>query len=324
MSFKEIGKLMKKKPKIDRPDAPTENQWLENFTIWLEESYDGIVHSPRLPGLHASSLYDTCPRKEGLMLLYPPGPDKKVAGQVATFEMGQMMHWWWQHRYLGPKQELYGNWFCSGCRLTTTGFMPLNCACGSDWRTTISYKEMGIEDKELGFTGHADGILVDRVSDTKRVFEFKSISPSEYKDLKKPKHAHVIQSNAYMRGLKLKEALIVYQNKGSQCEWKFMENGDVIPGPINVKVFLVRFDDKLWKNVEDIIRARNTALAEFQALLSEGKLTKEVVCASKRICETKGDEAAKYCPMRTKCFELSAPGEKPKNDDPFAEYRIPI
>jgi len=31
MSFKEIGKLMKKKPKVDRPDAPTENQWLENF-----------------------------------------------------------------------------------------------------------------------------------------------------------------------------------------------------------------------------------------------------------------------------------------------------
>ncbi len=202
--------------------------------------------------------------------------------------------------------------------------MPLDCSCGSDWRTTISYKEMGIEDKELGFTGHADGILVDRLSDTKRVFEFKSISPSEYKDLKKPKHAHVIQSNAYMRGLGLKEALIIYQNKGSQCEWKFQENGDVIPGPVNIKVFLTRFDDKLWKSVEDTIKARNTALVEFQSLMNEGKLTTEKVCSYKRVCATKSDEAAKYCPMRTKCFELSAPGDENKINDPFAEYRIPI
>lgn len=324
-SFTELAKLMKKPVKVTRPDAPPAEKWLENFSIWLEESYQKLVHHERSPGLHCSTLYETCGRKEGLLLLANPGPEVLKAGQISTFDMGHMMHWWWQHRYLGPKQELWGNWYCSGCAITTTGFMPMNCGCGRDWRVGISYRELLVEDKELGYVGHTDGILVDHLSSTRRVFEFKSISPSDFKDLSKPKKAHIIQAHAYMRRLGTTEAIIVYQNKGSQCEWRTIETGDLVPGKLNIKVYVIKYDPALWTTVENMIRDRNSAVEELNQILKDGKpITEEVVCKYKRICATKRDDAAKYCPVKHACFSMSAPNDKPKSDDPFDDYRIPI
>jgi hypothetical protein len=324
-AFTDLAKLLKKPPVVTRPGPPDAAQWLENFSIWLEESYQKAVHKDRAPGLHCSTLYETCARKEGLVILHPPEEEVLKAGQLATFDMGHMMHWWWQHRYLGPKQELWGKWFCAGCGITTTGFMPLNCSCGRDWRLAMNYKELFVEDKELGYVGHTDGVLVDRISDTRRIFEFKSISPSEFKDLSKPKGAHVIQAHAYMRSLSLTEALIVYQNKGSQCEWKTNELGDLMPGRLNIKTYVVKFDPAIWKGVEDLIKSRAMALEEFNAILKDGKpLTQETVCKYKRICATKSADAARYCPVKNVCFSLPAPDDKPKASDPFEDFRIPI
>ena len=328
-SFRDLAGLLKKPTTtthtLTRPEAPDAVKWLENFGIWLEEAYQKTVHHERLPGLHASSLYETCGRKEMLLALLKPGPEKLRAGQLATFDVGHMMHWWWQHRYLGPKQELWGQWYCAGCNLTTTGFMPLNCSCGRDWRSAMNYKELSVEDKELGYTGHTDGILVDRMSGVRRVFEFKSISPSEYKDLSKPKYAHIIQAHAYMRRLGTVETLIVYQNKGSQCEWKMSETGELTPGKLNIKAFIVKFDPALWTKVEGMIHDRATALAELNLLLKDGTPVSEGhVCSQKRICETKRDDAAKYCPVRNQCFNLAAPGEVAKPKDIWDEFRMPI
>src|SRR5581483_2359074 len=203
---------MKKPVPVERPKAPTADKWLSDFCLYLEDRYQKIVHpKERAKGRHASTLgSEACGRKEMLLALYEPPAEKFNAGQIATFEMGHMMHWWWQHRFLGPKQELWGDWYCAGCRTTTTGFMPMNCSCGVSWLDAISYRELNVKDEELGYSGHTDGILVDRASHKRRIFEFKSISPSEYKELVQPKEMHIIQAHAYMRRLGVDEALIVY------------------------------------------------------------------------------------------------------------------
>lgn len=323
-SLSKLADLFKKPASnVVKPPAPNADKWLENFCIWLEESYQKLVHHERDPRLHASTLYQTCARKELLIELLKPPPEHLVAGQLMTFDVGHMMHWWWQHRYLGPKQELWGDWYCAGCALTTHGFMPLACPCGRDWRSAINYKELLVEDKTLGYVGHTDGVLVDRVSGKRRIFEFKSASPTDYKEITKPKKAHIIQAHAYMRVLGPDEALIVYQNKGSQCEWR--KNGEEwIPGKPNIKPFIVKFDNNLWSKVEKQIHDRADALTELNAILKDGKLTEAQVCKWGRICESRNDEPAKYCPVAGPCFNMRAPNDSNKPIDPKAEFRIPL
>jgi len=323
-SFSEIGALMKKKPvRLQKAgSAPDAEQWLDDFTLWLEESYHNLVPHPRDETvLHCSSLYQVCARKEWLFRMLKPGPEKLVAGQTLTFDIGHAMHWWWQHRYLGPRQELFGDWFCAGCKTTKRGLMPMKCECGLDWRVGINYVELEVKDEKLGYIGHTDGILVDRLSGIRRVFEFKSISDSEYKKLKKPKFAHVIQSHAYMHSLGLTESLIIYANKGIQCEWGHSD-GSVKAGKINVKVYVVKFDNGLWTEMEKRIKDRKGALEELNLLLkNDGKITEERISTCPRICQSKDDDAAKYCPVRDQCFRMRAPGDEPR---PQGEFSISL
>lgn len=327
-SFSDLADFFKKPtaPTIAKPPAPTADKWMENFCLWMEESYQKLVHKERDPRLHASSLYETCARKEFLLELLKPPPETLVAGQIMTFDMGHMMHWWWQHRYLGPKQELWGDWYCAGCGLTTHGFMPMNCPCGRDWRAAMNYKELKVEDKTLGYVGHTDGILVDRVSGKRRIFEFKSISPDDYKKTERPKKAHIIQAHAYMRLLGPDETLVVYQNKGSQCEWTRLPDGTFDPGKPKVKAFVVKYDAKLWSGVEKMIHDREDALKELKQILADGKsVTAEHACKWGRICSSREDDAAKYCEVASQCFSMRAPNDgPPKPIDPKEEFRIPL
>lgn len=322
-SFSDLAKLMKRQPMIQRPDkAPDAATWLENFTLWLEESYHNLVPHPRDETLlHCSSLYQVCARKEWLVKMLTPAPEKLVAGQTLTFDIGHAMHWWWQHRYLGPRQELWGDWFCAGCKSTTRGFMPMKCSCGLDWRAGMNYIELEAKDEKLGVIGHTDGILVDRVSSFRRIFEFKSISDSEYKKLKAAKFAHVIQAHAYMHALGLTEALIVYANKGIQCEWG-RADGSIKAGKINVKVYVIKFDAELWAQIVARIKDRKEALDHLNLLLKDGgKITEDHISSCPRICESKEDDAAKYCPVRDQCFRMRAPHDEPK---PQGEFNISL
>lgn len=320
-SFKDLASLMKRQPKIQRPDAPDAEKWLNNFTLWLEECYAKVVpHERDESVIHCSSMYQVCARKEWLIRKYSPAPEHILAGQQLTFDIGHAMHWWWQHRYLGPRQELWGDWLCSGCKSKTRGFMPMNCSCGMDWRIGVSYLEMEARDDKLGYIGHTDGVLVDRTSDHRRIFEFKSISDYEYKKLKAPKSAHVIQAHAYMRALGPMEALIVYANKGIQCEWE-RSNGDLRAGKINIKPYIVKFDTDLWSEIEKRIKDRKEALKELNAILDGGSITEAHIAKCSRICETKDDDAAKYCPVREQCFRLRAPEDASK---PVGEFSISL
>jgi len=299
----------------------TAEVWFNDFTSWLEGDYITKHQRVRTPGLHASELFRVCPRAIWLDHVFKPPKEVIKAGQQATFDVGHALHWWWQHRYLGPKGELYGDWTCSSCKTETKGTMPLNCPCGAPWQENMLYGELPVEDKRLKYTGHTDGILIDK-NGVRRIFEFKTSSPTDFKSITAPKESHIIQAHAYMRLLGPTETLIVYQNKGSQCEWAFGPDG-IKPGKLNIKPFIVKFDQAFWNKIEQRILDCEKVALELQAILDEKKqvpMSKIESCS--RICQSKNDDAAKYCPVKEWCFKLIAPGDPPKKD--IEGERIPL
>lgn len=315
-----------KKSSIKKPPAPGAEEWLDNFYTWLEEGYPTLVHHERESGLHASELFKVCPRREVLVKMFNKHEPKETAGQKLTYDVGHALHYWWQHRYLGPAQQLWGNWFCAGCQLTTTGFMPMKCPCGSDWRKAMNYMELEVRDPILGYVGHSDGIVIDRVSGLKRVFEFKTKSPSEFKKLKAPSFSHIIQAHAYMRKLGPQEAIIVYQDKGTQADWDF-SGFPPKAGKPHIRAFIVKYDPKLWEQIENrIVQHKNTVKVLDESSKNGIVLNEDYVAGYHMICASKDDDAAKYCPVRDECFRMRSPGnsaliEKPKHSS--EEFFIP-
>jgi hypothetical protein len=268
--------------------------------------------------LRASGLYQTCGRREAILTVEPERTvvENITIGQQLTFDFGTAMHAWWQNRYLGPAGRLWGLWFCAKCKAVTfEGLMPKKCPdCGTGrtyWTRghfgsakveNITYVESALKCEEFGYTGHPDGMLVDPAigGAPQMLFELKTISPSGYTSLRKPKDDHVIQMHAYMRLLKMREALIVYIDKGKQCEWNFTPDG-LKSGEPHVKIFHVAYDDEFWeqiaKRITDYWDARGLMAAEEAPTAHD---------ASKfpRVCDKPTDFLAKDCPVRDKCFSM--------------------
>lgn len=307
--------------------GPSSKVWLEEFTHWLSQDYDKLVDHPREPGLHCSEIPKACGRRLVLFGTFGDNRVKKTAGNSLTYDVGKAMHFWWQHRYLGPRGELWGDWACSGCPCPTckrdpvkkktcaacratgckvvTGFMPLNCSCGVDWRDAIHYLELGVRDEKLHYVGHTDGILVDKKTLVRRVFEFKTIATAEYLELRAPKTEHVIQAHAYMRGLGVMEARIVYVDKARQCEWT-VRDGQFIAGDVHLKVYDVPFDPVVWGPLEARIMDHHRAVEFLQQIAAEGRQPSQAeVAAFGRVCENPRCETARMCPMKKQCFNLS-------------------
>jgi hypothetical protein len=344
-------KLPKKsKPKIapkneenhiteDPPKHTTAKQWFQEFQEWLAEDYEHTVHPVRKPGLHASGLGRVCGRKDILISEFGIPKNPNTSGNYLTFDIGHAMHYWWQERYLGPKQELLGDWACMGCpcpkcgllikaqpdltreekvaifkacdqcrstgRKVTRGLMPLNCECGIRWQDAIRYLELPVINKELNYIGHCDGIL----KTTKRLFEFKSISPSEYKKLEHgPKYDHVVQAHAYMVPLGLKEALIVYVNKGSQCKWSVDMFGQFVAGDPKVIPFVVKYSDDIWQPIVARVHDWHKAMKVLTNVKKdERRLSRKELTMMPRVCADNKCEMAKRCPVSRECFTLDAP-----------------
>jgi len=300
-------------------------EWLNDLQTWLEGPYGSLVHDVRAPGLHASGLGRVCARRSVLIEAFCAVQEPKRAGNQLTFDIGHAMHFWWQHRYLGPTQELWGDWICIACpcptcakldklpehgcsdcrntrRKLTHGFMPMDCSCGVDWRDAIRFLEMPVVDEKLGYVGHADGLIV---RPRKRVFEFKTSGPNDYPDLVAPKKDHIIQAHAYMRRLGCDEALVVYQDKGRQCDWTVNARGDWIPGALHIKPFIVRYDPLVWDPIERRIKDHHEAARLLQSILDEGRRpTSADVRKFDRVCSSMRAELARDCPVRNQCFML--------------------
>jgi hypothetical protein len=329
-----ISQFADPKPEAKEPEAI---KWFKEFTGWLEGRYEKTVHAPRKPGLHASSLGKICSRRRLIIAAFGENVVPHTAGNYFTFDVGHSMHFWWQERYLGPKQELLGDWVCMGCQcptcaelleLATTraerqaiyrscescrgtggkvtrGLMPLECECGKPWQEAVHYLELPVVNDELKYVGHTDGILDH--SPKRRIFEFKTISPSEYDKLDKrgPYEDHIIQAHAYMVPLGLEEAIIVYENKGSQCKWKVNMFGQFEALEPKLKPYLIKFDSKVWDPIVERIHDDHRAVAELQAILDEGRSpTREEISAFPRICSDKKCNMAARCAVSRECFSL--------------------
>lgn len=316
--------------------------WFKDLQDWLENSYEKTVHHDRKPGLHASGLGSVCARRNILVEVYGSNYVPNTAGNYFTFDVGHALHYWWQERYLGPKGELYGDWMCTACpcpscgphvaklgdisrdekrkiyrkcdkcrgtgRKVTRGTMPLDCECGVSWQDAIHYLEMPVHNEELDYVGHCDGVLL---HEPNRVFEFKTISPSEYEKMLKrshpyergPKIDHIIQAHAYMEPLGLEEALIVYENKGSQCGWSVNMFGQFQAKDPKVVPYVVKFDQELWDSVKARIHEHHRSLRVIRGFKDEGKrLPRAEISNFSRVCDSKKCHIAQRCPVSRECF----------------------
>ena len=284
-----------------------------------EELVGDLVHfleevktePPRAPGLHASSLWKTCPRQLLLEQIHAEfiTKEKLRAGSHMTFDTGHQLHDLMQNGYLGPAGLIWGDWKCLSCQKTTVerDWMPEACpVCDTPRRDehdgvrNIVYAETFIRDKELDYCGHCDGILYKR-GGKKRVFEFKTISKSQYPNLSSPKHAHIIQAHAYMNALDLDEAVIAYWDKGSQCDWSRDGRGSWIAGPPHIKSFLVKFDEDLWGEMIKVIVAYHEAARLAREL---PVVNSDTVMKFTRVCSSATCTLASECNVSYFCFKL--------------------
>lgn len=260
--------------------------------------------------LRASGLYKVCARREAIFCVHPSmdtGPRKQAVGLQLTFDMGKAIHDTYQNRYLGPMGVLWGDWFCFRCDcIVHRGTMPKRCPKCDAGRSALTFYEMSLIDHELRITAHPDGLLVDRPDAPPRmVAEVKSVSSYQYRETRKngPQQAHVIQAHAYMRLLKIDEALIIYADKGKQADWTFAPDG-ITAGTPHVNVFHIHFDHTYWAKVEQRIREFWRA----QSLMARDEApTDDDVMTFCRVCEDEFDDLARECPARVRCFKLEAP-----------------
>lgn len=284
------------------------NDLINDLIHWLENEK---TEPPRAPGLHCSSLWKTCARWRLLEKIYEDKivPEKLTAGSRMTFDEGHALHDLIQNVYLGPFGRLYGDWNCLNCQeIVFRGTMPQACPkCDVPWRNdkdgsqNIIYAELFVRHDTLGYCGHCDGILLGRDPSVQRVFEFKTISKSGYARLRRPKHAHVIQVHAYMAALGLTEAIVLYWDKASQCDWTRDTDGSWITGPPHLKAFHVKFDNKLWDEI--VVRVNHWNEADKMVKTLPVVTTAEVM-KFERICTNSTCDLAVECPVSSYCFKL--------------------
>jgi len=165
--------------------------------------------------------------------------------------------------------------------------------------------------KELDYVGHCDGILVHKPR--RRLFEFKTMSPSEYEKLEKrssyykdgPHPDHVVQAQAYMGPLGLEEALIVYMNKGSQAKWTVDRCGQFVAGEPKVIPFLIQWDQELWDGIVERIHDYHKVMEVLNKRKAAGeRVSREDIAKTSRVCDTMKCRMAQRCPVSRECFSL--------------------
>lgn len=307
------------KKRIVAESANPARDFVDDLVAWLEHEK---TDPERAPGLHCSSLWRTCARVPLLEVLHKDQlkVERLKAGQIMTFDEGHSLHDLIQNNYGAAWGRLWGEWACLGCpptklpngklvpKVVHTGTRPDKCpecerpSVYADGSLNIIYSEMSVECKELGYRGHCDGLMLDRTLTKKRVFEFKTISKSQYGELRQPKTAHIIQAHAYMHTFGLTEALIVYWDKGSQCDWTRDPAGKWLPGKPHLKAYLVQFSSDVWAPMVERIKAyhQSSNLAKTLPVVSAKDVMK-----FKRVCSHDKCDLAEECNVREFCFRLA-------------------
>ncbi len=96
---------------------------------------------------------------------------------------------------------------------------------------------------ELRLRGEFDDHVRNPHDGTEHIFEFKTMNDNQWKRLKEPLPAHMIQVHCYMAGANVRDGMVMYENKNDQL----------------LKQFNVPFDYGLWtplvERLERIVKA---------------------------------------------------------------------
>lgn len=304
---------------------PTAARPLDLAEAFHEDVIEFIAHiddrEGSIPGYaRASALNKVCGRRTALEAVYPREHARARAEQISVgrrinFDVGKALHWWWQNKYLGPMQRLWGQWFCAACEKASTGLMPEQCPhCEAprviyhQWRDedgqpqgaktdNITYAESLLLNREMAFSGHPDGFLVDHGgTEPSLLNELKTISTKNYDRLKRPESGYLDQIHGYMVGTGMRACLITYIDKGRSCEWRAGRSGPVAGTP-RFKNFYIEFDDERWAKIE-------AKLLDNKRAMQEPPKTPADVAGWKRVCDSPGVRLARECPYRDECFSL--------------------
>jgi len=202
----------------------------------------GVFHPSEISGFF-------CPRQWVIKERYRDSIIEEVdpPGLTRTYDIGSTLHELMQ-KYLAGMGILFGQHICKKCYTVYYGFKPTEkCSCGCN---KFKYEEVKITDTAHHIGGHTDGIVVVDFNPDKMflshkyVFEFKSINPESYSNLRKPLSNHEDQACTYLYALEKEKSnriklltdsgvketdpvylvesmpfegvIIMYQNKGRQ------------------------------------------------------------------------------------------------------------
>jgi hypothetical protein len=132
-------------------------------------------------------------------------------------------------------------------------------------------REVPIVNPELKILGHADGLL--KIDGKKYILEIKTINARNFTLLTGPKDAHKRQCHAYMKGLGVKQAIVVYLEKDRH----------------GVKEYLVEFDPLYY---EEFVGSRIRKF--FRRIRTRKAPIREGLSPSSEIC--------RYCDFAKLCF----------------------
>lgn len=163
----------------------------------------GVFHPSEISGFF-------CPRQWVIKERHRAelAPEEILPGSMRTFEIGHRLHDMMQ-AYLSDMGLMFGHHKCKGCHTEHYGFKPEVCGarlpnnldCNSK---KFKYNEVVIDDPEYHIGGHTDGVIV--IGDMnalikkpkKYIFEFKTINPRGYENLRKEIDDHREQASIYM------------------------------------------------------------------------------------------------------------------------------
>lgn len=215
----------------------------------------GDTHS-RVPGIHASEI-SGCERRIVYSLI---GMERRELSEQAwrrRFRIGHAIHTMFQRDFQHMARELglreVQNWHIS--------FEP---------ELTIAPRLQAVAN-EWSIFSHCDGVFTirerwDGPAILRVALEIKSKSPKQYEELMKkavPEADHIEQAHVYMACLDVPLTWFLYYNKGNQN----YTGTDMS--------FLIRFDPRLWAELE--ARFRRSHDAAGSALTLDGQVIEEAL-----------------------------------------------
>lgn len=247
--------------------------------------------------LHASEICKQgwCPRASWYKLTGIQ-PDKKGRGRISSLVAaeGNEIHERHQNA-LWSLGILTGMWRCLVCDHRWWATSPTSCASCDTY--LIKYAEVPIEDKDLMLIGHGDG-LVETSRHGQILLEVKSIgegsvrieAPALYQRLidgdvnysglwtsiRRPFPTHVRQAMLYLRALKMRTAVLLYE-----CKWNQQ-----------IKELRIHYREDTIANIVD-------GAQQVRRAIEEGKVVKRPEWAEEYVRE------CKECNYRSTCWGVS-------------------